>query len=130
MQVVSSFRDSKRRLFVLGYNATLTTAVEAPKAPKRHYDQLKAISRVNPKVVACIEELAANPNNVVLVFSGSECYKLEETFAGPPVWLGAENGVYLRPPWNRPDLPQVRCGVAPGTKFFLVACALRNIGEF
>lgn len=60
------------------------------------------------QVVACVEELAATAGNAVLVFSGSECAKLEETFEGLPVWLAAENGVYLRPPWNRPDLPQVR----------------------
>lgn len=32
--------------------------------------------------------------------------KLEETFGALPLWLAAENGVYVRPP-VRPDLPQV-----------------------
>ena len=32
---------SRRRLLVLGYNATLTTAVEAPRQPKRHFDQIR-----------------------------------------------------------------------------------------
>lgn len=40
-EVVRSFRGTRRRLLVLGYNATLTTAVEAPRQPKRHFDQIK-----------------------------------------------------------------------------------------
>jgi hypothetical protein len=42
-----------------------------------------------------------------LIFSGSEMAKLEETFGDLPLWLAAENGVYVRPP-IRPELPQVR----------------------
>jgi len=38
---VKRYSTSKRRLLVLGYNATLTTAVEAPRQPKRHFDQIK-----------------------------------------------------------------------------------------
>ena len=49
------YRASRRRLLVLGYNATLTTTnVEAPHQPKRHYDQLKSESQVNPKVCVCV----------------------------------------------------------------------------
>ncbi len=70
VQVVSAYVSSKRRLVVLGYNATLTTAVEAPRAPKRHYDQIKALSRVNPRILAALEELCADPANEVLIFSG------------------------------------------------------------
>lgn len=40
---------------MLGYNATLTTAVEAPRQPKRHFDQIKALTRVNPRIVKCLE---------------------------------------------------------------------------
>lgn len=42
---------SKRRLLVLGYNATLTTAVEAPRQPKRHFDQIKVCT---PAHLACL----------------------------------------------------------------------------
>lgn len=61
------------------------------------------------RTVFC-QELCADPANEVLVFSGSEMGKLEETFGGLPVWLAAENGVYVRPPKDR-DLPEVRSGV-------------------
>eukprot|EP00803_Ostreobium_quekettii_P004213 evm.model.scf_496.3 EVM.evm.TU.scf_496.3 scf_496:10894-17245(+) len=96
--VVHAFNDSCRRLIVLGYNATLTTAVEAPKQPRKHYDQMKALARVNPSTIKCIRALCYNPGNVVVIFSGSECAKLQEQFGQLPVWLVAENGVYMRPP--------------------------------
>ena len=41
-EVLRAYRGARRRLLVLGYNATLTTAVEAPRQPKRHFDQIKA----------------------------------------------------------------------------------------
>lgn len=49
------YGSSSRRLIVLGYNATLTTAVEAPRQPKRHFDQIKALTRVNPRILRCLE---------------------------------------------------------------------------
>jgi hypothetical protein len=55
------------------------------------------------------QELCSDPSNEVLIFSGSEMAKLEETFGDLPLWLAAENGVYVRPP-IRPELPQVRDG--------------------
>ena len=41
-QAVADYKRAKRRLLVLGYNATLTTAVEAPKQPHHHFDQIQA----------------------------------------------------------------------------------------
>jgi hypothetical protein len=55
LQVLRGYGASKRRLIVLGYNATLTTAVEAPRQPKRHFDQIKALTRVNPRIFSCLE---------------------------------------------------------------------------
>jgi trehalose 6-phosphate synthase/phosphatase len=55
IEVVRAYASSKRRLIVLGYNATLTQAVEAPRQPKRHFDQIKALTRVNPRVLHSIE---------------------------------------------------------------------------
>lgn len=39
--VLRDYSKGKKRLLVLGYNATLTTAVEAPRQPKRHFDQIQ-----------------------------------------------------------------------------------------
>ena len=39
--VVHEYQEARRRLLVFGYNATLTTGVEqAPRQPKRHFDNL------------------------------------------------------------------------------------------
>lgn len=42
--VLRDFGKAKKRLLVLGYNATLTTAVEAPRQPKRHFDQIQVMA--------------------------------------------------------------------------------------
>jgi len=34
---------------------------------------------------------------VLVIFSGSETHKLEDIFGDLPVWLAAENGVFVRP---------------------------------
>jgi hypothetical protein len=39
--LATAYSASRRRLLVLGYNATLTTAVEAPRQPKKHFDQIQ-----------------------------------------------------------------------------------------
>ena len=51
-QALKHYNQSKRRLLVLGYNATLTTAVEAPRQPKRHFDQIKVLSRLQTASVS------------------------------------------------------------------------------
>eukprot|EP00198_Chlamydomonas_reinhardtii_P002762 XP_001692098.1 trehalose-6-phosphate synthase/phosphatase [Chlamydomonas reinhardtii] len=66
--------------------------------------QVKALAKVNPRVMQSVCELCTDPNNVVVIFSGSETSKLDEVFGHLPVWLAAENGVYPRPP-----LPQWKC---------------------
>lgn len=43
--VLHDYTNGRRRLLVLGYNATLTTAVEAPRQPKRHFDQIQVCCR-------------------------------------------------------------------------------------
>lgn len=62
---VAAYRTSRSRLLVFGYNATLTTAVEAPRQPKKHFDQIQALTRVNPAAYACLAALARNPDTQV-----------------------------------------------------------------
>ena len=97
-QAVSAYKDSKKRLLILGYNATLTTAVEAPRQPKKHFDQIQALTRVNPAAYACLSALTQDPSVEIVIFSGSEKERLEEVFMDLPVWLAAENGAVVRPP--------------------------------
>lgn len=42
-QAVADYMKAKKRLLVLGYNATLTTAVEAPRQPHHHFDQIQVL---------------------------------------------------------------------------------------
>lgn len=64
---------------------------------------LQALTSVNPTVYDSIESLSEDPNTDVVVFSGSDRSKLEETFGELNVWLAAENGMYLRSPRQGPD---------------------------
>ncbi len=48
--------------------------------------------------VEAVRMCPQDPANVVVIFSGSETSKLDEIFGHLPVWLAAENGVYVRPP--------------------------------
>ncbi|KAK9862009.1 hypothetical protein WJX84_008603 [Apatococcus fuscideae] len=97
-QVVRDYDSSRRRLLVLGYNATLTTAVEAPRQPIRHFDQIKAMTHVKREVFASLKGLTADQRTTVVIFSGSSKAKLEALFGDMNVWLAAENGVFMQPP--------------------------------
>ena len=59
---------------------------------------LQALTRVNPWVYESVAALCDSPDTTVVVFSGSDKQKLEETFGGLDVWLAAENGIFMRPP--------------------------------
>ena len=59
---------------------------------------LQALTRVNPTVYDSIQALCEDPHTTVVIFSGSDKGKLEETFGELDLWLAAENGVFLRPP--------------------------------
>ncbi len=55
-----------------------------------------------------------DPSNLVAIFSGSETSKLEEIFGDLPVWLAAENGVFVRPPPQQHLHPNGLAGNGPG----------------
>lgn len=95
---VNGYKESTKRLLVLGYNATLTTAVEAPRQPKKHFDQIQALTRVNPAAYASIAALCKDPSVEILIFSGSEKERLSEVFGDLKVWLAAENGAVILAP--------------------------------
>ncbi|MEW5311818.1 MAG: hypothetical protein WDW38_003503 [Sanguina aurantia] len=76
--VVHAYSASARRLVVLGYNATLTTSVEAPRQPKRHFDTIRMLAKVNPKVMASILELC---QCILVFFRSGAMLDLEQTYA-------------------------------------------------
>jgi len=97
-EILHAFNSSRQRVFILGYNATLTTAVEAPRRLKQQFDQIRALTRLHPKVPDAIRKLAAQPDTHVCIFSGSHRNRLDEQFKDLPVYLAAENGVFIRAP--------------------------------
>lgn len=95
---VQQYTASRKRLLVLGYNATLTTSVEAPRQPKKHFDQIQAMTRVNNAAYSCLKALSKDPNVDIVIFSGSEKERMAHAFSELPVWLAAENGAFIREP--------------------------------
>lgn len=87
-----------------GGGSAMAAALTAAAASKRQqqFDALAAAARVSPSARAAVERLAADPRNVVVIFSGSDRAKLDEAFGslkgGGQVWLAAENGVFVKPP--------------------------------
>ena len=65
---------------------------------KKYEGSLQALTRVNPRVYDSVAALCDSPNTTVVVFSGSDKQKLQETFGKLDVWLAAENGIFMRPP--------------------------------
>ena len=57
---------------------------------------VQALTSVSPTIYESVKALGDDPNTDVLIFSGSDRTKLEETFGELNVWLAAENGMYLR----------------------------------
>ena len=64
---------------------------------------LQSLTSVNPTVYNSIRSLAEDETCDVVIFSGSDRSKLEETFGELNVWLAAENGMYLRSPGHGPE---------------------------
>ena len=99
---VNTYRASKRHLLILGYNATLTTAVEAPRLPKKHFDQIQAMTTLNMAAYTCLKALSKDPNVDIVIFSGSEKERMADAFADlHDVWLAAENGAVIRAPKSK-----------------------------
>jgi len=97
-QLVKDFLQSKHRFLILGYNSTLTTATTEPARRASQIDQIKSLTQVHPHVTEAISELCLDPFTTVIIFSGSGRSRLEESFGQFPVWIAAENGVFIRPP--------------------------------
>ena len=66
------------------------------------------MTRVNPTVYNSIASLSNEPDTTVVVFSGSDKAKLDETFGDLNVWLAAENGIFMRPPPDEEGDKEVR----------------------
>ena len=94
----SVFGAASERLLLLGFNNTLTAAVEAPRRARQQYDHARSQVTLHPASEAALARLAEDERTTVCVVSGASRARLEEFFGSLRVWLVAENGVFMRSP--------------------------------
>jgi len=94
-KAVEKYQQSKNRLLILGFNATMTEQVDVPG--RRGNDQIKEMKLVlHPELREPLSILCNDPKTTVVILSGSERSVLDENFKDFNVWLAAENGMFLR----------------------------------
>ncbi|GFP78691.1 alpha alpha-trehalose-phosphate synthase [UDP-forming] 1 [Phtheirospermum japonicum] len=91
---IKRYLQSKNRLLILGFNATLTEPIETPG---RRGDQIKEMElKLNPDLKVPLTMLCSDPNTTIVVLSGSDRSVLDDNFGEYNMWLAAENGMFLR----------------------------------
>ncbi|XP_071920456.1 alpha,alpha-trehalose-phosphate synthase [UDP-forming] 1 [Coffea arabica] len=91
---VERYLQSKNRLLILGFNATLTEPVDTPG---RRIDQFKEMEvKLHPDLKEPLNKLCNDPKTTVVILSGSDRKVLDENFGEYNLWLAAEHGMFLR----------------------------------
>ena len=89
--VIASYKACERkggkRLLVFGLLGTLID-----------YSHFVSLEHLLPSVRRNLAEIAASPQNTVIVCSGRERALMNEWLGDLPIWLVAENGLFIRPP--------------------------------
>ncbi|WOL14646.1 alpha,alpha-trehalose-phosphate synthase [Canna indica] len=92
---VQQYLQSKNRLLILGFNATLTESIES--SGRRGGDQIKEMElKLHPDLKVPLTTLCNDPQTTVVVLSGSDRSVLDDNFGEYNMWLAAENGMFLR----------------------------------
>ncbi|CAO2833279.1 unnamed protein product [Amaranthus hypochondriacus] len=92
---VEHFLNCSNRLLILGFNATLTEAVDIPG--RWGTDQVKEInSKLRPDLKGPLTILCNDPKSTIVILSGSRRCDLDENFQEFDMWLAAEHGMFLR----------------------------------
>ncbi|XP_078168786.1 trehalose-6-phosphate synthase [Carex rostrata] len=93
---IDRYLQSKNRLIILGFNATLTEPVES--SGRRGGDQIKEMElKLHPDLKGPLSVLCEDKQTTVIVLSGSDRSVLDDNFGEFNMWLAAENGMFLRP---------------------------------
>ncbi|KAH7285655.1 hypothetical protein KP509_33G039300 [Ceratopteris richardii] len=94
-EAVVKYQESKNRLLILGFNATMTTQVDGPG--RRGPEQIREMKlRLHPHLQEVFRILCKDPRTTIVILSGSERNVLDEAFGAFDLWLAAENGMFLR----------------------------------
>ncbi|CAI5728990.1 unnamed protein product [Peronospora destructor] len=92
-QLLGYYERSQRRLFLLDYDGTLV-----------NYQSMEELAEPSPVLLACLEDLTADPRNTVYIISGRNKNRLQEWFGHlPRVGLAAEHGYWFRPASKHPS---------------------------
>ncbi|XP_031287450.1 alpha,alpha-trehalose-phosphate synthase [UDP-forming] 1-like isoform X2 [Pistacia vera] len=91
---VDSFLQSKNRLLILGFNATLTAPMDSLGRRGGHIREMEL--KLHPDLEGPLKKLCDDPMTTVVVLSGSDRSVLDENFGEYKMWLAAENGMFLR----------------------------------
>ena len=84
-EMIARYRTSRRRLFFLDYDGTLTPLVRHP-----------GLAGLDPARRELLRALAVEPKNTVVVASGRERRTLDEWLGDLPLGLAAEHGAWLK----------------------------------
>ncbi|XP_010273426.1 PREDICTED: alpha,alpha-trehalose-phosphate synthase [UDP-forming] 1-like isoform X2 [Nelumbo nucifera] len=92
---VERYLQSRNRLLILGFNATLTEPVDTPG--RRGGDQIKEMElKLHQDLKDPLAILCSDPRTTNVVLSGSDRNILDKNFGEYNLWLAAENGMFLR----------------------------------
>ncbi|KAF4316381.1 hypothetical protein JM18_008701 [Phytophthora kernoviae] len=92
-QLLGYYERSQRRLFLLDYDGTLV-----------NYQSMEELAEPSAVLLACLEDLTADPHNTVYIISGRIKNRLQEWFGHlPRVGLAAEHGYWFRPASKHPS---------------------------
>lgn len=84
-KLISSYRESRKRFFILDYDGTLVPFADFPKKAEPDREMLRILG-----------EIAKNPKNEVMILSGRDRATLDEWFSGVNVRLAAEHGAWIK----------------------------------
>eukprot|EP00262_Sarcandra_glabra_P018119 TRINITY_DN6425_c0_g1_i5.p1 TRINITY_DN6425_c0_g1~~TRINITY_DN6425_c0_g1_i5.p1 ORF type:complete len:426 (+),score=93.42 TRINITY_DN6425_c0_g1_i5:40-1278(+) len=92
---IEHYLQSRHRLVILGFNATITEPVDTPGG--RGGEQIKEMElKLHLDVKEPLKILCDDPMTTVVVLSGSDRTVLDDNFGDYNMWLAAENGMFLR----------------------------------
>ncbi|KAK7399738.1 hypothetical protein VNO78_10927 [Psophocarpus tetragonolobus] len=90
---IDCYSKSNNRLIILGFNSTLTEAVDA----LGRGGQIKELEpKLHPNLIEPLKKLSDDPQTTIVVLSGSDRAVLDKNFSEFNMWLAAENGMFLR----------------------------------
>ncbi|XP_077213364.1 alpha,alpha-trehalose-phosphate synthase [UDP-forming] 1-like [Tasmannia lanceolata] len=93
-EAVDRYMQSRNRLLILGFNATLTEPVDTPGSRGGQIKEMEL--KLHPDLKESLASLCSDSKTTIVVLSGSDRSVLDENFGDYNMWLAAENGMFLR----------------------------------